>query len=359
MITSILALLLLFSVLITIHEFGHFIVAKKNGVKVEKFAIGFGPKIFEKKKGDTTYVISIILFGGYVKLAGEEINKEKFEDWEYMGKSPGIRSKILFAGSLNNLIFGYLLLIPVFMIGVITYDGTKIGEFLKGYPAEKSGLKIGDEIVEVNGEKCKNWVDVIIKIKNFTKENKDKPVVLKVKREEEHLIFKIKPMPHEVEINGKKEIEYIIGILPKEKLERYPFHKAIVKSGIEFYNICQNIYTYFKLLFQKKLSLRHFAGPIGISEIAIKVWKIGVVSYLQFMAILSINLGIINLIPHPVLDGGHIFGLLIERIRKKRPSQKVLQVIQNIGIISLIFFAIYITYQDIERIFETYKTKIK
>lgn len=357
MIASIISLFILFSVLITIHEFGHFIVAKRNGVKVEKFAIGFGPKIFEMKKGDTTYIISLILFGGYVKLAGEEINKEKFEDWEYMGKSPGIRSKILLAGSLNNLIFGYLLLIPVFMIGIVTYDGTKIGEFLKGYPAEKSGLKIGDEIVEVNGETCKNWMDVIMKIKNFTKENKDKLVTLKIKRNGEYLTFKIKPAPHEVVINGKKEIEYIIGILPKEKLEKYPFHKALVKSGIEFYNICQNIYTYFKLLFQRKLSLKYFAGPVGISEMAIKVWKIGFVSYLQFMAILSINLGVINLIPHPVLDGGHIFGLLIEKIRKRRPSQKTLQIIQNIGVISIIFFALYITYQDIERIFETYKIK--
>jgi len=359
MIGSIIALIVLFSVLITIHEFGHFIVAKRNGVKVEKFAIGFGPKIFEKKKNDTTYIISIIPFGGYVKLAGEEIDKEKFENWEYMGKSPGIRSRILFAGSLNNLIFGFIILIPVFMMGVLTYDGTKIGEFLKGFPAEKSGLKIGDEIVEVNGEKCKNWLDVTLKIKNFTKQNKDMPVNLKVKRGEEILIFNIKPAPNIVEINGKKEIEYIIGIMPREKIEKYPFYKAVIKSAGEFYNICVNIFIGLKLLFQRKLSIKYFTGPVGISEIAVKVWKVGLVSYLQFMAILSINLGIINLIPYPVLDGGHIFGLLIEKIRKKRPSQKVLHIIQNIGIISLLLFAIYITYQDIGRIFEGSRFKIK
>ncbi|MGC8976418.1 MAG: RIP metalloprotease RseP [Candidatus Ratteibacteria bacterium] len=355
MLSSIFALIILFSVLITIHEFGHFILAKRNGVKVEKFSIGFGPKIFSKKKGDTTYIISIIPFGGYVKLAGEEIDKEIFEDWEYMGKSPGIRSKILIAGSLNNLIFGFLLLIPVFMIGTLNYDGTKIGKFIKNFPAEKSGLKIGDEIIEVNGEKCKNWLDVTMKIKQFTKKYKERQVTLKVKRDGKELIFNIKPAPYTVEIDNKKETEYIIGILPKEKFEKYPFHIAVIKSFKEFYNISSTTLTGFKLLFQRKLSIKHFTGPVGISEIAIRVWKVGLSTYLQFMAILSINLGIINLIPYPLLDGGHIFGLLIEKIRRKRPSYKTLQIIQNIGAISLILFAIYITYQDMGRILESTK----
>ncbi|MCM8767515.1 MAG: RIP metalloprotease RseP [Candidatus Omnitrophica bacterium] len=352
MISSVIALIILFSVLITIHEFGHFIIAKRNGVKVEKFSIGFGPKIFEKKKGDTTYTISLILFGGYVKLAGEEIDKEEFEEWEYMGKSPGIRSKILFAGSFNNLIFGFILLIPVFLIGTISYEGTKIGEFVKNFPAEKSGLKIEDEILEVNGVKCKTWLDVTLNIKEFTKKNKDIPVNLKVKRDNQILVFNIKPAPYEIEIKGEKQVEYIIGILPKEKLEKYPFHLAIIKSFKEFYNICSTTIFGLKLLFQRKLSIKHFTGPVGISEIAVAAWKVGLVSYLQFMAILSINLGIINLIPYPVLDGGHIFGLLIERIRRKRPSKKMLQIIQNIGAVSLILFAVYITYQDLGRIFE-------
>jgi regulator of sigma E protease len=353
MLGSFLSLIILFSVLITIHEFGHFIVAKRNGVKVEKFSVGFGPKIFEWERGDTIYTISLVPFGGFVKLAGEEIDKEKFEEWEYMGKSPGIRMKILFAGSLNNLILGFILLIPVFMVGTTTYDGTKIGEFVKDYPAEKSGLKIGDEILEVNGEKCKNWIDVTMKIKEFTKKYKNRPVVLKVKRGNEILIYSIKPAPYEYEEeNGKKETEYIIGILPKEKLEKYPFHLAVIKSFKEFYNISYTTLIGFKLLFQRKLSIKHFMGPVGISEIAVNAWKVGLITYLQFMAILSINLGIINLIPYPLLDGGHIFGLLIEKIRKKKPNPKTLQIIQNIGAISLILFAIFITYQDIGRIFE-------
>jgi len=359
MIGSVLSLIILFSVLITVHEFGHFIVAKRNGVKVEKFSIGFGPKIFECKKGETIYSISLIPFGGFVKMAGEEIEKEKFEEWEYMGKSPGIRMKILFAGSFNNLIFGFILLIPVFMIGTITYDGTKIGEFIKNYPAEKSGLKIGDEVIEVNGEKCKTWIDVTMKIKDSTKKYKEKPINLKVKRGEVFLIFSIKPAPYVIEIDGKKEVEYIIGILPKEKFEKYPFWKAMIKSFKEFYNICATTIKGLKLLFQKRISIKHFTGPVGISEIAVRVWKIGLSSYLQFMAILSINLGIINLIPYPVLDGGHIFGLFIEKIRRKRPSIKLLQIIQNIGIVTLILFAIYITYQDIDRIIQINKIKLK
>jgi len=352
MMGSFLSLIILFSVLIAIHELGHFFVAKRNGVKIEKFSIGFGPKIFEWKKGDTIYRISLIPFGGFVKMAGEEINKKKFEEWEYMGKSPGIRMKILFAGSFNNLIFGFILLIPVFMVGTITYDGTKIGEFVENYPAEKSGLKIGDEIIEVNGEKCKTWLDVTLKIKDFTKKYRETPVNLKIKRGEEILVFSIKPAPYEVEIDGKKNIEYIIGIRPKEKFEKYPFRKALIKSLKEFYNICVTTIIGLKLLFQRKLSIKHFTGPVGISEMAVRIWKIGFVNYLQFMSILSINLGIINLIPYPVLDGGHIFGLFIERLRRKRPSFRTIQLIQNIGIISLIIFGIYITYQDIGRILQ-------
>lgn len=349
---SIIAIIILFSVLITIHEFGHFIVAKRNGVRVEKFAVGFGPKIFEKKINDTTYIVSIIPFGGYVKLAGEEIDKDKFEDWEYMGKSCGVRSKILLAGSLNNLIFGFLILIPVFMIGRITYDGTKIGEFIKNYPAEKSGLKVGDEILEINGEKCKNWLEVTMKIREYTKKHKETPINLKIKRGNQVLAFSIKPAPFIVAQEGKKEVQYIIGILPKEKFEKYSFFQAIIQSGKEFYNICLTTLTGFKKLIKREITLKHFTGPVGISEIAVAAWKVGFVTYLQLMAILSINLGIINLVPYPLLDGGHIVGLFMEKIRNKRPPKKFLLISQQFGFITIILFAIYITYQDIARIFE-------
>lgn len=349
---STIAVIFLFSIIILVHEAGHFFFAKKAGIKVETFSLGFGPKLFSWKRGKTVYQICLLPFGGFVKMAGEEYeDKEKYESWEYMGKPPGIRSRVIIGGSLNNLILGFLLLIPAFMLGLPGYDGTKIGSFIKGMPAEKAGLKKGDEIIEVNGKRCREWFDVLMNIKESTKENPEKVINLKVKRNGKILDFKIKPAAYiQPSASGGKEKVYIIGILPKERNEKYPFFQAIGRAGKEFYKMVYSVFIAFKLLIERQVSMKLLSGPVGIAKWGAEIVHYGIARYIYFIAFISVNLGIINMFPLPVFDGGHLVGLFFERITGIKPKKKFLEIIQYAGAVFLIVLALYVTYNDILRI---------
>ena len=351
MILSILAVLILFSVIILVHETGHFLAARRVGIRVEKFSLGFGLKVFAVKRGDTIYQLSLLPFGVYVKLAGEEDREEKetYEEWEYMGKRPGHRSKVIVAGSIGNLVLAFLLLIPVFIIGVPGYDGTKIGSFVKGFPAETSGLKVGDEVLEVNGVVCKEWFDVLIYIRKAIDSSPAIPVELTVRRGNEIMKVKVMPAPYKEEVPGGKPL-YILGIAPMEKVERYGFGAAVVRASVEFKNIFRSIFIAIKMLLTKQASPKQLSGPIGIAKWGAEIARAGISRFLYYIAFISINLGIVNLLPFPVLDGGHLFGLAGERIIGRRPSKKMLEWSGYIGFILIICLALYVTYNDILRV---------
>ncbi|NQU74070.1 MAG: RIP metalloprotease RseP, partial [Candidatus Omnitrophica bacterium] len=167
---SIIAFLFVLSVLIVIHEFGHFIAARKQGVKVEKFSFGFGPKLFGIKRGDTEYVISLVPLGGYVKLAGDEPTCAEGKPWEFLSKSVGQRFSIIFLGPLLNYVLGFLLFWMVFFIGSPTLTN-KVGDVLKDYPAHSSDIAKGDRIISVDGEPTKYW-DELTEIIHNKKEGK-------------------------------------------------------------------------------------------------------------------------------------------------------------------------------------------
>lgn len=358
----VISIFILFSVIILVHEAGHFFAAKRVGIRVEKFSLGFGPRIFSFKRGDTVYQLSLLPFGGFVKLAGEEEgeSKEKYEDWEYMGKSPGHRSQVIVAGSLGNLLLGFLLLIPVFIIGVPGYDGTKIGGFVEGLPAETSGLKIGDEILKVNGVECKEWFDVILNIRKAIDISHTTPVELTVRRGGEILVFHIMPGLYREEKTetGTKPV-YILGISPMEKVERYGFGRAIIRASVEFKNMLRSIFVAIKMLVTKQASPRQLSGPIGIAQWGADIARRGLSRFLYYIAFISVNLGIVNLMPFPMLDGGHLAGLAGEKIIGRKPSKKVLEWSGYIGFILIICLALYVTYNDILRVLEEMVVKRK
>ncbi len=356
MILSIVSVVILFSIIILVHEAGHFLAAKRVGIRVEKFSLGFGPKLFSRKKGDTVYQVCLLPFGGFVKMSGDEYEgeeREKFEEWEYMGKSPGHRGQVVAAGSINNLILGLLLLVPVFMIGVPGYDGTKIGSFVKGLPAAESGLKIGDRILEVNGVQCKEWFDVLMNIKSAIERDKSQPVNLKVERGGQVLAFSVMAgfFPDTEAKNGGKPA-YILGLSPMEKTEKFSFPGAVVKAGKEFRKMIYGIYVALKMLVTRQVSAKQLSGPIGIAQWGGEIVHYGFGRFLYFMAFISVNLGIINLLPFPILDGGHIFGLAVERISRKRPSRRTLEWTGYVGFVLIIGLALYVTYNDVLRIVE-------
>ncbi len=354
MLISIIGVVFLFSIIILVHEFGHFWTAKRAGIRVETFSLGFGPKLFSWRRGETLYQLCLLPFGGFVKMSGEEYHeKRQFEPWEYMGKAPGLRAQVLVAGSLHNLLFGLILLVPIFMMGVPGYDGTKIGSFVKGLPAETSGLKIGDEVLEINGTKCRNWFDVSRNIKAATAENGAGPVAVTVRRAGEVITFQVMPKPKETEdMTGKKVLARLIGIGPMEVEEKYGFFPAFVRAGKEFGTMVYGVFLALKMLFTNEVSAKYLTGPVGIAQWGAEIAHSGIAKYLYFMSFISVNLGLFNLLPVPILDGGHLVGLLVERITRKRPSRKLLEIIQYAGLAALVFLILFVTYNDVLRILE-------
>lgn len=355
MILSIISVVALFSIIIFIHEAGHFLAAKRVGIRVENFSLGFGPVLFSKRRGDTVYQIRLLPFGGFVKMAGDEYesDKQNFEEWEYMGKSPGHRSQVLVAGSLSNLLLAFIMLIPVFMIGVPGYDGTKIGSFVEGLPAERSGLIVGDEVLEVNGVKCREWFNVLTNIRSSIEDNAEKPVELKVKRAGEMLIFSVMPGIFQDEEAGKQEKPvYILGLSPMDKNERFSLPGAVIRSGKEFRRMVFGIFLALKMLITRQVSASQLAGPVGIATWGAELAHHGIGRFLYFVAFISVNLGIMNLLPVPVFDGGHLVGLAGEKIFRRRPSKKVLEWTGYVGFFLIIGLALFVTYNDVMRLLE-------
>jgi len=351
---SVVGILVLFSSFILVHEFGHYWVAKRSGITVEVFSLGFGPRLLKWKRGETVYQVCIIPFGGYVRMAGEDYSEHvQPPPNEYMGKPPGIRTLVVAAGSLHNLLFGFLLLIPVFILGVPGYDGTRIGGFEEGMPAAKSGLQVGDEVVAVNGQRCRTWFDVTQYIRSAAGKNPAQPIEVTVRRGGETLEFSILPKEREgIGVSGRKELVYMIGISPKEKEERYSLPDAVVRAAQEFGKMTYGIGLAFKLLLSRQVSPSALAGPVGIAQWTAQVTHAGLSRYLYFLAFISINLGYINLLPLPMLDGGHIFGLAMERLTRRRPRRRFLEVVQYAGLVLIVSLALYVTYNDLNRIVE-------
>ena len=210
-----LIVLIVFSILIFVHELGHMLVAKRIGVRVEKFSLGFGRKLFGFKKGDTEYVISVFPFGGYVKLAGEHLQESTGRPDEFQSKSIFKRFLIIVSGSLSNYIFAFLLFIAIFMIGLPSFS-TKVGALLPDHPAKKSGIRVGDHIVNIEGKDVKYWQDLV---KIVQKSTDEKPLDFKVERNGKVLDFDIIPRIKESKnIFGQETRIGIIGVSPKQEI---------------------------------------------------------------------------------------------------------------------------------------------
>jgi len=349
---SIIAFLFVLSVLIVIHEFGHFIAARKQGVKVEKFSFGFGPKLFGIKRGDTEYVISLVPLGGYVKLAGDEPACAEGKPWEFLSKSVGQRFSIIFLGPLLNYVLGFLLFWMVFFIGSPTLTN-KVGDVLKDYPAHSSDIAKGDRIISVDGEPTKYW-DELTEIIHNKKEGKlvlviERPVRSGVRT----LEIDVTPKRREItDIFGKKRTISLIGIAPADETVdiRYGFFESFSMAGDRLFKLTRLTYKALLFMVSGKLSFKEsVTGPIGIFVITSKVAEMGFIHLLQLMAILSASLAIFNLLPVPVLDGGHLLFLIIEKIKGKPLSVRFQEIATQVGLALLIALMLFASYSDILR----------
>lgn len=341
--------IIVLSILVIVHEFGHFIVAKRTGVRVEKFSVGFGPEIFGITKGGTRYRISLIPLGGYVKLAGETGEEElKGDSCEYLSRTVGERAKIIFAGPLLNYILAFLIFSFIFVIGYPTLT-TKIGKVMPDYPGAAAGVEAGDVILEINGQEVNYWEDVT----NIVHANKEPEIELLVERGGRLVDLKVAPKSQEVKtIFGSKKRVGLIGILPGEEVV-YVKHNVIKSIYMGGKKLIMLTYITYRALWASLTGAIPFkesiTGPVGIFYITGQAARMGIVYLLHLMGILSASLAIFNLLPVPVLDGGHILFLAIERVRRKPVSHRVQENITQVGLALILCLMLFVFYNDFMR----------
>lgn len=348
---TLISFVVLLGILIFVHELGHFLAARMAGVGVLKFSLGFGPKIFGKKIGETEYVLSWIPLGGYVKLLGESGNEELSPEEEkrsFCKQSVWKRILIVLAGPGFNFLLAVVIFIFVLIYGLPSLT-SEIGEVQKDSAAYEAGMQNGDKIVFINGEKVKFWDD----IRAVIAESKDKQIEIVVERKGEEKSLFVKPkLSKSKNIFGEEVPAYLIGISPSEKtvIERRNPWDAIITSVYKTWEISKLTVISVVKIFEGVISPKTLGGPIFIAQVAGAQVKEGLIPFILFMAILSINLGVINLFPIPVLDGGHIFFYLIEIVTRREISLKVRELSQQIGFVILLMLMLFVIFIDIERL---------
>jgi regulator of sigma E protease len=418
--------LIVIGILVFVHEFGHFIMAKRAGVRVEKFSLGMGPKLFGVKKGDTEYVLSALPLGGYVKMAGENPDEEPTgAPDEFQSKTVWQRAKIAATGPLTNIVLAFLIMPFVFMVGTYSEGPAKVGYVESGSPAERAGFMAGDVIEEVNGRSISDWTKAL----TIIAVNPDTDVAVKVERHGEKKTLTLRPqlatelkigtsglipdIPAEIgklkpgfpaELAGLAVNDKIIAVdgktiyhwnqfstlvreskgnkltltidrngqrmekvvMPKEEggrtvigvepimrlvFKKYGFIESLQLGFNKTIEAVDLTFVTLKKLITLNLSIKTLGGPVMIAQMSGQAASAGLSAFLSLLAMISISLGVLNLLPIPVLDGGMILFLVIEAIRKKPLSKKVMEVSQSIGAGLLITLIAVVSYNDVMRMF--------
>lgn len=412
-------------VVVLVHELGHFLVARWCGIKVLKFSIGFGPKIFSWQRGETEYRVSWLFFGGYVKFLGDEPAKDETHQipGAYYYASPFRRILVCLAGPMMNLVFGFLIYTALFWIGrpvVLDETPTVIGSVAQGSPAEEAGLRMGDEILRIDGVHVATWKDII----NGIALSRQDEVSLTVMRDYETVEHKVLPLmdkekgirfigiskmevikvdqvqkdsPAEnaglrandrivgfsgqpvaqwealieaVQGNGARETTLDVErddaslqlrVTPKWDSEskrftigfqrKIEFEYEYINPFVAMAQDIQGIFYTLGALFAGTVSLKGLAGPVGIVTLMGTFAEAGFIYLLGILALISVNLGVFNLFPIPVLDGGHVMFNGIEMIFRRAIPLKVIVWIQNVFVAALLLLLFFVTYQDLLRLF--------
>jgi len=352
---TIIIFIIVLAILILVHEFGHFIIAKRAGLVVEEFGFGFPPRIFSFKKGDTIYSINLLPLGGFVKILGED-GKEGQSSKSFASKKPGVKSLITVAGPLMNFLLATTLLIIGYNIGLPTAIdetnaaqardiGIQIIAISPSSPAEKAGLILGDQIVKFDAMELKE----ISSLQEYIKKEADKTIRLTVNRSGEL---------KELDVLARKEPpkgEGAMGVvLAKVGIVSYPWYESIwrgIKSAfVVTWEIIRGLVGLLKnLLFAGKIP-KEISGPVGIAVLTRQATDLGIIYLLQLIAIISLNLAVLNLMPFPALDGGRIVFFGIEKLKGSRVSPKIENAVNAAGFVLLIAIVLLITYRDILRL---------
>ena len=327
------AAILIFGLLILVHELGHYLVARLTGIRVIELAIGFGPKLISWTKEGIDYSLRVFPLGGFCRMLGE--NPEEAEEPDSFPQQPVLsRAAVLVAGSFMNLLLAILVffIIFFFITGVPGYDSSTIGYVIEDTPAEAAGIEPGDTILSVDGIEAREWNDVLLLIG----ERPEQEIRLLIEREGSQLEYSINTFQSPDTGKG------MIGIGPA--MFRYRFFASLGTSFDRFIMIISSMYQV--LTGQAPLDV---AGPVGIIFVIGEVAQTGFINLLLLTALISISLGVMNLLPIPALDGGRLFFLLVEAVRGRKIDPEKEGFIHFIGFAILILFILFITYQDLLR----------
>jgi regulator of sigma E protease len=351
--TNIFAFIIVLGVLIFFHEFGHFLIARLFGVGVEKFSLGFGPRLIGKKIGITDYRLSAVPLGGYVKMVGEEPDAEIDPadlPLSFTHKHVVKRMLIVAAGPVFNILLAILIFFGIFLVSGKYIMKASIGSVREGSPAAAAGLIKGDLITVINGTPITTW-DEMAEIINASE---GQTLSVAVRRQEATLDFSIAPQKVPTQnIFGENIQRYVIGITASGETYSKELNpvEAFGESLSQSYRVIELMVVIIGKLIKGDISTNTLGGPIMIAQMAGDSAKAGVGSLVFFIALISINLAVINLLPIPVLDGGHLLFFTIEAIKGSPVSVKIREVAQQIGLFILILLMILVFYNDISRIF--------
>lgn len=345
MILTIILFILILGVIVLIHEVGHFLFAKITGVQVYEFSIGMGPLIVKRiGKDKTQYSIRAIPVGGFVSLAGEEVEEKernKAKGKTLQDKTVFQRFLVMFAGVAFNFISAFLIL---FLAGIISGAPSTqpvLNDVTPGYPAAEAGIEKGDKVLKINDHKVTYLEDISLYL---TIEDLNKPVKIVVEKQNKDIeTYKIKPEKTKDE-EGKTK--YALGVVLKADVNK-GLGASISYAANEECAILKQMYVVLANLFTGGVELNQLSGPVGIFSIVDQMSEQGVSALLYLTALLSINVGVINLLPFPAFDGGRILFLLIEKIKGSPVNPKVENIIHTIGFGLLILLMIYVTFNDI------------
>ncbi|MBQ3468746.1 MAG: RIP metalloprotease RseP [Bacilli bacterium] len=344
---TIIIFILILGAIIFVHELGHFLFAKANGVYVYEFALGMGPKLISKKTKETTYSLRLIPIGGFCQLAGEDTEMDKDhkvpKNRTLQAKNPWQRFLIMFFGAGFNFIFAILVLFFISLFGGSADYRPIISTVEKNMPAVEAGIKKGDIIKEIDGHKIRTIDDISLYLV-IAPHNKATKIV--VNRDGKNITYKVQAK--KVKEKGEKVYRYGIGLDSKKQhgfinAIKYTYHK----TGAIFRQMAVTL----KSLFTGGVKLNQLSGPVGIYSIVGEQSKDGLASILYLMAFLSINVGFINLLPLPAFDGGHILFIIIEMIKGSPVKPETENMIHTIGLFLLMALMVYITFNDIMKLF--------
>lgn len=346
-----LAFLFVLGALVLVHELGHFLVAKALGIRVLVFSFGFGPKLLKGRLGETEYALSLFPLGGYVKLLGEEAEEDippQQRDRSFAFRPLWQRALVVGAGPISNLVFSSLLFALIFFTGVPRLLPV-VGEVVVGYPAQKAGLKPGDRILSIQEEKVNYWDDLL----RIIPKSEGKPLKFHLKRDGEELHVVITPQAVKVkDIFGEERTHYQIGILPRGDFVKVKWKgwESLRLGFKETLRVSELVIVGIGKILSGAISAKSVGGPIMIAQMAGQEAKKGFQQLIFFTAIVGVNIGLLNLFPIPILDGGHLLLYGLQALLRRSFDPKKLELLQKIGLVIIVLLMLFAFYNDLLRV---------